>query len=193
MNALASIALVALTFTATAPAAAQDLTAEVRTWDGVVWRLARPAFEALYTIAPMPKEGAALPDAEKRQVSSGSRGGIFASLDALKGLVDKKPDVPIDASRPTDTLTLSRGGVETRVPVDRIASLAFFRQPLVNSPLPPHVFAEHVRYAATAVLRDGTRIEADYVHLGAVRLRGETPQGRVDIPWDRIEVVRFAP
>jgi len=45
--------------------------------------------------------------------------------------------------------------------------------------------------AATAVLSDGSKIEGDYVNLGTALLRGATPQGTIDIPWDEIESIRF--
>jgi hypothetical protein len=57
--------------------------------------------------------------------------------------------------------------------------------------LPSYVAAGHYRYSATALLDDGSRIEADYVSLGTTFLRGRTAQGRMDIPWEQIEVVRF--
>jgi len=41
-------------------------------------------------------------------------------------------------------------------------------------------------------LADGRRIAADYVNLGTAILRGATPDGRLDIPWQDIEVLRFA-
>ena len=50
----------------------------------------------------------------------------------------------------------------------------------------------HIRYAASVVLTDGSRVDGDYVNLGTVVLRGQTPEGRVDIPWQDIEVVRFS-
>ena len=34
------------------PAAAQDVTAEVRTWTGESWRLTQPSLEIFYTIMP---------------------------------------------------------------------------------------------------------------------------------------------
>ena len=41
------------------------------------------------------------------------------------------------------------------------------------------------------IKKDGSRIESEYVNLGALRLRGTTPQGRVDLPWQELESVRF--
>jgi hypothetical protein len=53
------------------------------------------------------------------------------------------------------------------------------------------VAATHIRYAADIAMADGTRIDADYVNLGTAILRGTTPDGRIDIPWQDIEVLRF--
>jgi peptidoglycan-associated lipoprotein len=53
------------------------------------------------------------------------------------------------------------------------------------------VAGTHFRYFATAELVDGSRVEGDYVSLGTTVLRGMTPQGRVDIPWQDIENVSF--
>jgi hypothetical protein len=54
------------------------------------------------------------------------------------------------------------------------------------------VAATHIRYGADIALADGGRVDADYVNLGTAILRGTTPDGRVDIPWQDIEVLRFA-
>jgi hypothetical protein len=49
----------------------------------------------------------------------------------------------------------------------------------------------HFRYAATAVMNDGSRVEGDYINLGTLVLRGQTTEGRLDISWEDIESVRF--
>jgi hypothetical protein len=85
---------------------------------------------------------------------------------------------------------LSRDGVEVRVPVERLATLTIARQP-AGSSLPPYISPTHQRYAATAVLTDGSRIEADYLNFGTAVLRGMTLQGRVDVPFEQIESIRF--
>ena len=79
----------------------------------------------------------------------------------------------------------------TQIPLGNISSITFKRQPVLDSSLPPYVAATHIRYAADIALADGTRIDADYVNLGTVILRGTTPEGRIDIPWQDIEVLRF--
>ena len=45
-----------------------------------------------------------------------------------------------------------------------------------------------VKFAITA---DGTRVDANYVNLGTMLLRGTTPGGRVDIPWQNIQTIEF--
>lgn len=173
-----------------ANAGAQSRTAEIRTWDGDTFRVTDPTFEVFYTIAPPPKEGNTLPDSEKRQGPGSNRGaGLMVSLEALKPLVDNRPEIAMQHHRPTDAVTLVRDGVEVRIPVEQLTSLTFFRHP-VRSTLPPYLSAEHRRHTAVAVLADGSRVEGD-VNLGWTYVRGSAPQGRVDVRWDRIEVVRF--
>jgi hypothetical protein len=70
-----------------------------------------------------------------------------------------------------------------------VGALFFTRQP-TRSSLPSYA-AGHYRYAATAVLADGSRIEGDEVSLGTTFLRGRTAQGTVDVPWQHIETVLF--
>jgi hypothetical protein len=89
-------------------------------------------------------------------------------------------------------VSFTQAGVERRIPLDAIRDLAFRRTQVSNSTLPPYVAPTHFRYAASALLTDGSRVEGDYVNLGTAILRGLTSQGRVDIPWQDIEVVRFS-
>jgi hypothetical protein len=95
--------------------------------------------------------------------------------------------------RQRDSISIFRGGVETQVPLANLASLTFTRQAAKDAiALPPYVSpGGRFQYGATAVLLDGSRVEGDYVNLGTTLLRGTTPQGRVDIPWEDIAVVRF--
>ncbi len=179
------------------PAAAQDVTAEVRTWTGQSWRLDQPSLEVYYTIVPgKEKEGGAptapVGGAPGAPMGGGGSSGVTLSgtAGALGSFLDQGPE-PLRGHRQARTVTLRRGGVETRIPVGSVASLAFTRQPVKNSTLPPHVAKTHFRYAATAILTDGSRIEGEYVNLGTTLLRGTTPQGRVDIPWEEIETIRF--
>ncbi len=172
------------------PAAAQDVTAEVRTWTGESWRLTQPSLEIFYTI--MPEAGEA-----GEPVSEGMRFSLqeFAARGERERTrarqLEEAP--PLQGHRQTEVVTLSRKGVETQIPLASIRSLQFFRQPVEKSLLPSYVASAHFRTSATAVLVDGSRVEGDYVNLGTMVLRGMTPEGRVDIPWQEIENVRFEP
>jgi hypothetical protein len=101
------------------------------------------------------------------------------------------PDT-IQGHRQGQDITAYRGGVATQIPLISIASITFKRQPVRDTSLPPYVAATHVRYAADIALTDGGRVDADYVNLGTAILRGNTMDGRVDIPWQDIEVLGFA-
>ncbi len=182
-NVLIGLAVLAGLAGTAVPAVAQDMTAQVRTWVGESWRLTQPSLEVFYTI--MPPEG----EKPERVNTVVNVQAAVEDLPALREQVER----PLQGHRQSGVVTLSRGGVETQIPLASIRSLQFFRQPVEKSSLPPYVAATHFRYAATAVLVDGSRVEADYVNLGTTVLRGMTPEGRVDIPWQEIEKVRFGP
>lgn len=191
---LATVAMLA------APAGAQDATAEVRTWSGQAWRLSQPYFEVFYTITPPSKDGAAptpVPAAGGSYGSGISSGGgsgqgiFFGSMRDLGSLLAPAGPQPYEGRSRVDTILFVRDGVETRVPVERIATLAFSRKQVADSTLPAYVAPTHFRYGAAALTTDGARLDADYVNLGTMVLRGMSPQGRVDIPWGDIETARF--
>lgn len=172
-------------------AVAQEPVAEVRTWTGQSWALRRPSLEVSYTIAPRLEESPLEP-------ASGSTGaGMFGARRAdvvtfeLRAAPDTKRPPALQARREVAALTLSRLGVRVHVPVERLASLTFVRQPIVDHRLPPTLVPALFRYAATAVLVDGSRIEADDVNLGTMVFRGLAREASVDIRWDEVEVVRF--
>lgn len=176
------------------PSSAQDLSAEVRTWAGQSWRLAQPSLEVFYTI-PAPAKGAndsyAAPPAGGAGAASGQSSlSMSGSLQALESFFDSGPG-PRQGHRQVDYITIRRGAVEARLPLASITSLTFVRQPVSGSTLPPYLVSRHFRYAATAVLTDGSRFEGDYVNLGTLILRGQTAEGRLDISWEDIESVRF--
>jgi hypothetical protein len=167
------------------PVAAQEPVAEVRTWSGQTLRLSQPSLEVFYTILVKGEEAAAPPE----PATQGTPAMLFGSPTALAGVLDKKPE-PLSGQRQAESVTLKRGAVEQRIPLASVASLTFARQPVVSA-LPPYLAATHFRYAATAVLLDGTTVEADYVNLGTTILRGTVSDGRVEIPWYEIETLRF--
>jgi hypothetical protein len=191
MNVKALLAGIALVVGGTAaPALAQDVTAEVRTWSGQSLRLGQPFLEVVYTVVPQAPEAPLLPPGEKTTAAAPTVRFAGAPSE-LKGLFERAP-LPQQAEKQVDAVTIYRDGVARRVPLAQVASLMFFRRPVANSSLPPHVAPLHFRYAATAVLTDGSQVEGDYVSLGTAALKGATPQGTVSVPWQDIEIVRFA-
>jgi len=199
LTSLARIGAVLLAFLALwpAPAAAQDMRAEVRTWDGQSWRVAQPSLEVFYTI-PAPQQGGSDPyTAGPKGLTPGGQVGtgsaatpvLSGSVGAMQNYFQGGPE-PRQGHRQADYITVRRGGVERQIPVASIASLTFARHP-VRSTLPPYIVNQHFRYTATAVLTDGSRVEADYINLGTLVLRGETAEGRLDFPWEEIQSVSF--
>ena len=166
-----------------APVAAQEPVAEVRTWSGETLRLSQPSLEVFYTI---PVKGE---DAPPSDAAASAPPMLFGSATALAGALEKKPE-PLSGQRQAESVTLQKGGVERRIPLLSVASLVFARHPVVSA-LPSYLAATHFRYAATAVLLDGTTVEADYVNLGTTILRGTASDGRIEIPWHEIETLRF--
>jgi hypothetical protein len=202
MNRHALIALLALIGVAalTIPALAQDVTADVKTWSGQSWRLSQPSLEVFYTIVSKPQEasadkgGGGTDKITSFSLTLGSvrRESVDPSLATLNRYFGGSAPDTIQGHRQGQEITVYRGGVATRIPVANISSITFTRQPVRDSSLPPYAAATHVRYAADIALADGGRIAADYVNLGTAIIRGTTPEGRVDIPWQDIEVLRFA-
>jgi len=170
---------------AVAPVAAQEPVAEVRTWSGETLRLSQPSLEVLYTI---PVKGEDAPQSSDAAASAAPP-MLFGSASSLAGALEKKPE-PLSGQRQAESVTFQKGAVERRISLLSVASLAFTRRPVVSA-LPAYLAATHFRYAATAVLLDGTTVEADYVNLGTTILRGTASDGRIEIPWHEIETLRF--
>lgn len=193
MKVLISLTALALLVASAAAGPAQEVTAEVRTWGGQSWRLAQPSLESFHTIMPQVEERAAAPS-HPGATSASSPGSSSASAGApLSGPMERsrhQPE-PKHGHAARSVVTLQQDGIEIQIPLGNIASLAFFRRPVTNGLLPPYVAPTHFHYSATAVLADGSRVEGDYVSLGTTALRGMTPEGRVDIPWEEIQLLRF--
>ena len=205
MNRYAIIAILALAGLAALalPAQAQDITADVKTWSGQSWRLSQPSLEVFYTIVSTRDQGAQgggggsaamdrAPSFNSLTLGTLGRESVDPSLLTLRRLFGTSAPDTIQGHRQSQEITAYRGGVATKIPLGNISSITFKRQPVRDSSLPPYVAATHIRYAADIALADGTRIDADYVNLGTAILRGTTPDGRIDIPWQDIEVLRFA-
>jgi hypothetical protein len=184
---------------ASAYAGAQDVVADVKTWTGQVWRLNQPSLEVFYTIVPAAKDDAggapapagAAATGAGASTQGGSRGAmVFGTMKDLGSLMAPGPQT-LQGRTTVESVTLTRSGAEMRVPLGSVASIAFSRQPVAESTLPPYLAGSHFRHGATVMLTDGSRVDADYVNLGTTVVRGMTPQGRVDLPWGDVETIRF--
>jgi hypothetical protein len=197
------------------PALAQEVTAEIRTWSGQSLTLKDPTFEVFYTILPsvtaalggpglyapttpygfpVPTPQAATGELAQPTPTIGVGSVGFQTGTAMQvaaGTLLPPGPASKQGRRQQEFLTVSRAGAEVHIPVSNLVSLAFTRLPVQGSPLPPYVAPTHFRHGVTAVLADGSQIDGDYVNMGTALLRGATPQGTVDIPWDELESVRF--
>ena len=181
------------------PAVAQDVTAEVRTWGGQAWRLSQPSFEVFYTLLSKQEEGG-LPTTPGMTppgmsgVSTGSLIGteVRGSVRSLQRLFGQGGPEPMQGHRQSESVTLYQDGIARQIPLSSIATLAFKRDAVADSTLPPYVAPTHFRYSVSALLADGSKVDGDYINWGTAMLRGGTAEGRVDIPWQDIEVVRFS-
>lgn len=181
------------------PASAQDVTADVKTWSGQSWRISQPSLEVFYSIVSKSREAGADTGSEINKATnfaSLTLGGISReasdpSVATLSRFFGKDAPDTIQGHRQAQEIAAYRGGVATQIPLAGIASITFKRQPVLDSSLPPYVAATHVRHAADITLIDGGRIAADYVNLGSAILRGASVDGRIDIPWQDIEVLSF--
>ena len=180
-------------------AAAQDVTAAVRTWTGESWQLAQPSLEVFYTIVSKPQEASSGGGTGVGQIGGMTtlglgvlgRQAVDPSLFTLNRLFGSQAPDTIQGHRQAQEITVYRGGAATQIAVASIATLTFARQPVQESSLPPYIASTHVRSSASVLLTDGTRVEGDYVNLGGMLLRGTIPGGRIDIPWQDIQTVEF--
>lgn len=204
MNRRALITTLALLWIAIAtfslPASAQETTADVKTWAGQSWRLSQPSLEVFYSIVSRSREGSGETGSEVGKATNFtsltlggglSRESADPSVATLNRFFGKDSPDTIQGHRQAHEITAYRGGVATQIPLGSISSITFKRQPVLDSSLPPYVAATHVRYGADIALADGGRIAADYINLGSAIIRGASVDGRVDIPWQDIEVLSF--
>jgi hypothetical protein len=196
-----SLLLTAILAGTAGTAAAQDVTATVRTWSGQSWQLAQPSLEVFYTIVSKSQTQDAggggttgvgqLGGMSNLGLGVLGRQAVDPSLFTLNRLFGGQAPDTIQGHRQAQEITVYRGGAATQIAVASIATLAFAKQPVKDSSLPPYFADSHARSTATVLLTDGTRVEADYVNLGGMLLRGAIPGGRVDIPWQDIQSVEF--
>ena len=194
-----TVAIAGLMLLATAGVAwAQDEAVDVRTWNGQALRLTAPSLEVFYTIVPTPKEGVvAAPTLSSSQTQVGGSSTTTAGLQPQPGAVRPvegyQTPQGVDSKqgrRQQTSLTLAKEGVSMTVPLATVKAMTFAREP-VKSTLPPYLQRDHYRYSATVDLADGSQVAGASVNLGTAVLRGTTPQGTVDIPWQDIQTLRF--
>src|SRR5262245_10038789 len=118
---ISSLAL-AVAVTAASPAAAQDVTAEVRTWSGQSVQLSQPSLEVFYTIVPKTEESAGgqqysgaaaggAPGAMGSGSSTGSLVGtteISGSIRTLSRLFKDKGPEPLQGNRQVVIVSLTQ-------------------------------------------------------------------------------------
>lgn len=180
-------------------AAGQDVTAEVQTWSGQSFQIAQPSLDVFYTIVSKSQESSGGGGTGVGQLGGMTQLGLGVlgrqavdpSLFTLNRLFGSQAPDTIQGHRQASEIILYRDGVPMQIPVAGIATLTFTRQPVQDSSLPPYLADSHMRSGATAVLTDGTRVEADYVNLGTLIVRGMTRAVRVDIPWQDIQRIEF--
>lgn len=175
-----AVTIVAAVAALVGSAAAQETAAVVRTYQGDSYRLAEPSLEVFYTIGE-PKE-------KKAEATAPPTISLTTQPPSAEAGAEKEEKLLRGHSRLTE-FTVAKDGVETRIAWDRIRALVITRQPVPASGLPPYV--SHYRYSASVTLTDGQRVDADYVNLGTTLLRGQTPKGRVEIPWEEVEHIIF--
>lgn len=184
---IGAVAVVVALFCWTGSASSQDSRATVRTYQGVSYTLADPSLEVFYTIGEPKEKTDEGRESFQPTIAIAATAGSPAGAEqtpAGYGATEKEGKVLRGHSRATE-ITILKAGVETRVAWERIRTLSFSRKAVTNSGLPPYV--SHYRYAASAVLVDGARVDGDYVNLGTTVLRGHGSAGQVDIPWEQIE------
>ena len=167
-----------------APVAAQDPVAEVRTWSGETLRLSQPSLEVFYTILVKGKEDAPPPPTPAPAAPQ----MLFGSATALAG-GGQKAGSPVRAAPGRDGDPPEGWGGAAHSPPEPGESR--LRPSAGRQLASAYLAVTHFRYAATAVLVDGTTVEGDYVNLGTTILRGTTADGRVEVPWHEIETLRF--
>src|SRR5262245_38590035 len=115
---------------------------------------------------------------------------LFGSQDQLANFLNQGPE-PRQGHRQATSITLRQDGTSTRIPMEQLVSLTLSRELLTGSLLPPYIAVSQYRFGATAVLTTGAQVTTDYINLGTMVLPGHTAHGRVDIPWQDIQTVRF--
>lgn len=177
-----------------AGAVAQEPSATVRTHQGLSFKLTDPSLEVFYTIGePKEKKEEMLPPIVSVTTALGGIGAAGEQAAGAPapppGLGAEKEEKLLRGHAQATGIMVSKEGVEYRIQWDRIRAMFFTRKPVNVVGLPSYV--PLYRYGVSVTLVDGERVDADYVNLGGAILRGITPDGRVDIPWEEVQQVIF--
>lgn len=175
-------------------AAGQESSATIRTYQGLSYKVADLSLEVFYTIGePKEKEEQDWtqrfqPTISVMSTSAAATGG--EQMPPAGAGAEKEAKLLRGHSRMSH-ITMSNQGVETRIAVDQIRSVRFARKPVATAGLrlPPYI--PHYRYSASVSLTSGAQVEADYVNMGGAMVRGTTPSGQVDTPWEEVESIVF--
>lgn len=169
-------------------AVGQESSATIRTYQGLSYKVTDPSLEVFFTIGEPKekKEEAKLPTSISISTSASATGG--GGEQPVAG--EQEARVLRGHSRASE-ITVSRQGVETRIALDQIRSLQFARKPVTASGLQPPPYVPYYRYSVSVSLVSGEKLEADYVNLGGVIVRGTAPSGRVGMPWEEVESIVF--
>ena len=167
-------------------ALAQEPSATVRTYQGLSFKVADPSLEVFYTIGDLP---------EKKDEKAGPVISMTTSTTgpppmgetASGGAGGEKEAKLLRGHSQATEFTVWKEGAASRIRWDRIKTMFFTRKPVNVAGLPPYI--SHYRYGVSVTLIDGEKVDADYVNLGTIMLRGKTANGHVDIPWEDIENV----
>ena len=174
-------------------ASAQESIATVRTHQGATLRMGDPSLEVSYTIGELKDKNGESQGSQtitNFQMPAGGPGEQSATgYSAAGGAAGEKAPPLLHGHARAGGMTASKDGVEIRVDWERIRAISFARTPAPSAGLPPYI--PQYRYSASITLTNGERIDADYVNLGGTILKGTTPNGHVDIPWQDVAHIVF--
>jgi hypothetical protein len=178
-------------------AAGQDAAVDVRTWAGQALHLNSASLDTFYTVITTQPQGEVAAPSVTGKAGTSQAGSVttivtgpqLGGVRSAEGYVAPPGADSKQGRRQQTVITVNRGGVDVRVPLTSVTAITFARAPL-KSQLPPYT-GERYRYSATLDLIDGSQVAGDHVNLGTAVLRGTTPQGTVDIPWQDIQTLRF--
>jgi hypothetical protein len=190
-----AVAIVALVLFLAGSAPGQDISATIRTYQGVSYNVADLSLEVFYTIGE-PKSIGHNPSQVTGLQPSGplvsvtNMGGTPSGGEQPGGGGAAEERLLRGHSRATD-ITIWRQSVETRIPLDQIRAMRFGRKLVAVAGLRMPPYIPDYKYSVSVILMTGDQVEADYVNLGATIVRGTTPNGQVDIPWGEVESIIF--